>query len=139
MDKIDPPKTLGVFKPVGHTVMAYRSEADLQVALNSLAEAGFPDSTCSRYTPAEMKAQADSHLQSASPLATFGYELDLVKAHGALAESGCSFLVVHAPEDAQAERVAAVARATQAVTAQHYGTFMIEDVIALPPGKAPAS
>jgi hypothetical protein len=139
MDKIDPPKTLGVFKPVGHTVMAYRSEADLQVALNSLAEAGFHDSACSRYTPAEMKAQADSHLQSASPLATFGYELDLVKAHGALAESGCSFLVVHAPEDAQAERVAAVARATKAVTAQHYGTFMIEDVIALPPGKAPAS
>jgi hypothetical protein len=35
--------------------------------------------------------------------------------------------------------VAAVVRATQAVTAQHYGTFLIEDVIALPPGNAPAS
>ena len=139
MDKIDPPKTLGVFKPVGHTVIAYRSNADLQAALNPLAEAGFPDSACVRYTPAEMKAQVDLQLQSASPLATFGYELDLIKVHGALAENGCSFLVVRAPEENQAERVAAVARATQAVTAQHYGTFMIEDVIALPPGKAPAS
>jgi hypothetical protein len=139
MDKIDPPKTLGVFKPVGHTVIAYRSDTDLLAALNALTEAGFPDSACVRYTPAEMKAQADLQLQSANPLANFGYELDLVKAHGVLAENGCSFLVVHAPEEAQAERVAAVARATQAVTAQHYGTFMIEDVIALPPGKAPAS
>jgi hypothetical protein len=139
MDKIDPPKTLGVFKPVGHTVIAYRSDADLQAALSSLAEAGFPESACARYTPAEMKAQVDLQLESASPLATFGYELDLVKAHGALAEDGCSFLVVHAPEDAEAERVAAIARATQAVTAQHYGTFMIEDVIALPPGNVPAS
>ena len=138
MDKIDPPKTLGVFKPVGHTVIAYRSDADLQSALNSLAEAGFPDSACVRYTPAEMKAQVNLQLQSASPLANFGYELDLVKAHGVLAENGCSFLVAHAPEEAQAERVAAVARASQAVTAQHYGTFMIEDVIALPPGNTPA-
>ena len=139
MDKIDPPKPLGFFKPVRHTMIAYRSDADLQTALSSLIEAGFPHSACVRYTPAEMMTQVDLQLQSASPLANFGYELDLVKAHGALAENGCSFLVVHAPEDAQAERVAAVARATRAVTAQHYGTFMIEDVIALPPGKAAAS
>ena len=78
-------------------------------------------------------------LQSASPLATFGYELDLVKADVELTENGCSFLVVHAPQEAQAERVAAMVRATEAVTAQHYGTFLIEDVIALPPGNAPAS
>lgn len=78
-------------------------------------------------------------LQSASPLATFGYELDLVKADVELTENGCSFLVVHAPQEAKAERVAAMVRATQAVMAQHYGTFLIEDVIALPPAKAPAS
>ena len=139
MDKSNPPKAVGVLKPVGHTVIAFRSAADLQAAVNLLTEAGFADSTCVRYTPAEMKAQVDSELQTASPLASFGYELDLVKAHGELAERGCSFLVVHAPDEGQAERVAAVARATKAITAQHYGTFMIEDVIALTPGVAPAS
>ena len=138
MDKTNPPKAFGVFKPVGHTVIAFRSAADLQSAVNLLTEAGFAESTCVRYTPAEMKAQVDSELQTASPLASFGYELDLVKAHGELAERGCSFLVVHAPDEGQAERVAAVARATKAITAQHYGTFMIEDVIALKPGDAPA-
>lgn len=139
MDKTNPPKTFGVFKPVGHTVIAYPSDADLQAAVNLLTEAGFANSTWVRYTPAEMKAQVDSELQTSSPLASFGYELDLVKAHGALAESGCSFLVVHAPDEAQAQRVTAVARATRAITAQHYGTFMIEDVIALAPGDAATS
>lgn len=134
MDKTNPPKTFGVFKPVGHTVIAYPSDADLQAAVNLLTEAGFDNSTWVRYTPAEMKAQVDLELQTASPLASFGYELDLVKAHGVLAETGCSFLVVHAPDEAQAERVAAVARATKATAAQHYGTFMIEDVMALAPG-----
>src|SRR5512133_125269 len=139
MDKTNPPRTFGVFKPVGHTVIAYASAADLQAAVNLLAEEGFDESTWVRYAPAEMKAQVDSELQTASPLASFGYELDLVKAHGVLAERGCSFLIVHAPDEAQAERVAAVARATKAITAQHYGTFMIEDVIALTPGDAAAS
>lgn len=134
MDKTNPPRTFGVFKPVGHTLIAYRTDADLQAAVNLLTEAGFAASTLVQYTAAEMKIQVASELQTASPLAGFGYELDLVKAHGELADSGCSFLVVHAPEEAQAERVATVARATHAVTAQHYGTFMIEDVIALAPG-----
>ena len=138
MDKTNPPRTFGVFKPIGHTLIAYRTDADLQAAVNLLTEAGFAASTLVEYTPAEMKIQVDSELQTASPLAGFGYELDLVKAHGTLAESGCSFLVVHAPEEAQAERVATVARATHAVTAQHYGTFMIEDVIALAPGNTAA-
>ncbi len=130
MDKTNPPKAFGVFKPVGHTVIAFASAAELQAAVNLLTEAGFPASSWVSYAPEEMKAQVDLQLQTASPLASLGYELDLVNAHGVLAEQGCSFLVVHAPDEAQAERVAAVARAAKAVSAQHYGTFMIEDVIA---------
>ncbi len=139
MDKTNPPKAFGVFKPVDHTVIAFRSAADLQAVVNLLTEAGFAASEWVSYAPAEMKAQVDLQLQTASPLASLGYELDLINAHGVLAEKGCSFLVVHAPDEAQAERVAAVARASKAVTAQHYGTFMIEDVIALPAGDAAPS
>lgn len=139
MDKTDPPETFGVFKPVGHTVIAFRSADDAQTAVNSLIEQGFAASAMVRYTPAEMKAQVESELKKASPLASFGYELDLVKAHGVLAEGGCSFLVVHAPDDALAQRVAAVARATKAVAGQHYGTFMIEELADLSPGDTPAA
>lgn len=136
MNKIDPPQTFGVFKPVGHTVIAYRSATELQAASSALIAQGFTGAALSRYTPDEMMAQVDAELRTASPLASFGYELDLIKAHRALAQSGCSFLVVHAPDEAQAERVAAVTRSTHAVAAQHYGTFMIEELADLSPGDA---
>src|SRR5512133_328979 len=90
MDKTNPPKAFGVFKPVGHTVIAFASAAELQVAVNLLTEAGFAASSWVIYSPAEMKAQVDLQLQTASPLASLGYELDLVNAHGVLAEKGCS-------------------------------------------------
>jgi hypothetical protein len=47
----------------------------------------------------------------------------------ALAEKGCSFLIVHAPDKALVARVAEVARLIHAASAQHYGRFMIEDLI----------
>ena len=136
MNKIDPPKTFGVFKPVGHTVIAYRSATELEAASSALIARGFAEAALSRYTPEEMVAQVDAELQTASPLASFGYDVGLIKAHRALAQSGCSFLVVHAPEEAQAEGVAAVARSTHAVAAQHYGTFMIEELADLSAGDA---
>lgn len=129
MDKTKPPETLGVFKPVGHTVMAFRSDADLQVAANALRGLGFANADLVCYTPQEMINQATAERRRAGALATFGYELDLVNAHLALAENGCSFLVVYAPETGQAERAAKVARALHAVAAQHYGTFMIEELV----------
>lgn len=42
--------------------------------------------------------------------------------------------MVYAPDDKQAQRVAAVVRASKAVTAQHYGTFMIEEIMEVQPG-----
>ncbi|WP_049765653.1 hypothetical protein [Rhodoferax ferrireducens] len=137
MDKTHPPETFGVFKPVGHTVMAFRSAIDQQAAVNALLDQKFSDSALVRYSPEEMKAQVDAELENASAFAAFGYELDLIKKHRALAEDGCSFLIVHAPEDAQAESVASVARATKAVAAQHYGRFMIEEISGLASGNTP--
>ncbi|OGB30456.1 MAG: hypothetical protein A3F78_14745 [Burkholderiales bacterium RIFCSPLOWO2_12_FULL_61_40] len=137
MDKNNPPLTFGVFKPVGHTVMAFQSDTDLQAAVHALAEHGFSSATWVRYAPDEMSALVDVELQDASPLAAFGYELDLAKVHRILAEQGCSFLVVHAPGKEQAERVADIARTMKAVAAQHYGTFVIEDVVEFTPGPAP--
>ena len=129
MDKANPPERFGVFKPTGHTVMALKSAADLETAAVALAEQGFADSDVVRYTPLEMEKLARSERQTASPLAAFGYELELVDTHLALAESGCSFLVVYAPDEAHIARVAEVARRMQAASAQHYGRFMIEDLI----------
>lgn len=129
MDKSNPPETFGVFKPVGHTVMALKSHEELEAATAALIAAGFADSDLVRYSPQEMKQLALAERQAASPLAAFGYELELVDTHLALAESGCSFLVVPAPEDADIERVAAVSNRLKVASAQHYGRFMIQDLI----------
>ena len=135
MDKNNPPASFGVFKPVGHTVIAFRTAAHAQAAVSALLAQGFANEAVVRYTPEEMTAQVDAQEQAASPLASIGQELNLIKAHRALAQSGCSFLVVHAPEDEQAERVAALARTMKAVAAQRYGRFLIEELIELPAGE----
>jgi hypothetical protein len=135
MDKSHPPESFGVFKPVGHTVIAYRSAADLQAAVDRLKVQGFVDADLVHYTPQQMIDQVDAELPSASPLASIGQDLNLIKAHRALAEKGCSFLVVHAPQAEQAERVAVIARSTRAVAAQHYGRFIVEELIDAPAGE----
>ena len=129
MDKTQPPQSFGVFKPVGHTVIVFREEEHLQKAIDALLQLGFANTALVRYTAQEMAEQAAAEQVAAGPLAGFGYELDLVKIHLGLAQEGCCFLVVEAPKSEQAEQVAEVARTMQAHSAQHYGRFMIEEVI----------
>jgi hypothetical protein len=137
MDKSNPPETFGVFKPTGHTVMAFKSIADQEAAVGELTAQGFAEADMVRYAPHEMATLARAERQAASPLAAFGYELELVDTHLALAETGCSFLVVPAPEDTQVERVAEVALRLNAASAQHYGRFMIQDLISSTAPNAP--
>lgn len=136
MEKNDLPEAFGVFKPVGHIVIAFRSAADQQAAAQALLQQGFATSALVRFTPDEMKAQVEHDIKDASALASIGQEMNLVKAHRALAENGCSFLVVHAPDDDLAERVAVVARTMKAVAAQRYGHFIIEELVEQAPGEA---
>ena len=65
MDKTDPPTSFGVFKPIGHTVIAFRSDAQAQAAANALLAQGFAGDALVRYTPAEMVAQVDAQEPSA--------------------------------------------------------------------------
>lgn len=129
MDKSNPPETFGVFKPVGHTVMALRPTVDLEAAMAALAGKGFVREEIVTYSPLEMAKLARSERKAASPLAAFGYELELLDTHLALAESGCSFLVVPAADEDLVKHVAEVAVLLDAASAQHYGRFMIEDLI----------
>lgn len=129
MDKSNPPETFGVFKPKGHTVMALRSIENMEAATAALTEQGFTETDIVRYSPREMVTLVSNELVAASPLAGFGYELELIKTYQALAESGCNFLVVNAPKDEQRDRVQQVAVSLNVASAQHYGTFMIQDLI----------
>ena len=138
MQKNQPPESFGVFKPVGHIVMAFRTTSALQAAATALQEQGFAPADFVRYTSQEMMDLVDTELRQASPLASFGHEVNLIKTHRELAEGGCSFLVVHAPDAEQVKRVTEVANAMCAVTAQRYGSLVIEELVEQPPAGAAA-
>ena len=135
MDKQHIPESFGVFKPVGHVVITLRTAADLQRAEAALKEQGFDASEIVRYTPAEMIDQVNAEVERASPLAAIGQDLNLIKAHRELAQAGCSFLVVHAPEQAHIDKVNAVAHRLKAVAAQRYGRFVTEELMGGEPGE----
>jgi hypothetical protein len=82
-----------------------------------------------------MLAQCNAQLLKHNPLANFGYELDLIKVHKALAEQGCSFLVIEAPTEDLAAKVATLVGQIKPVAAQHYGSLLIEDLTEKPPGR----
>jgi hypothetical protein len=122
--------SFGVFKPVGHVVISFPTadQADAAAqALHAIGLRGEPE--LRRMSDRQMLQQTDQDLQRASPLATVGQEINLVRAHRALAELGYHWLVVHTPDDALARRVAHIARQHGAERAQLYGNFIIEELI----------
>ncbi len=129
------PTSFGVFKPVDHVLMSFETAADSDAAVSALRDAGFVDSDVFRYTPDEMRAQAETDIGNAGGLASLGQDLNLVKAHLALALQGQSFLVVSADDAEQVQCVTEVATRAHATRAQHYGTLVIEELI--PPGTSP--
>ena len=63
------PTSFGVFKPVGHVLMSFTTAADFDAAVAALRDAGFGESDISRYTPSEMRDQAEMDIGNASGLA----------------------------------------------------------------------
>ncbi|HEY4067543.1 MAG TPA: hypothetical protein VGM74_11645 [Burkholderiaceae bacterium] len=129
MNAVQRPQAYGVFKPVGHVIVALPSENDRDDAVAGLLQAGFVAEDIHAYTPSEMIAQADDEIAHASALAGVGQELNLVKAHRELAQQGSSFLVVRAHDTHEAEQIAEVATRCHASRAQRYGSLVIEELI----------
>lgn len=135
MSPTDRPAAYGVFKPVGHVIVALPTEGDAQGALTALLRDGFAATDIASWSPEQMRRQADIDIEQAGVLAGIGQELNLVKSHRELAVKGHSFLVVRAPKDDQAQRVARVARRFHATRAQRYGHLMIEELIEVGSGE----
>ncbi len=130
MDKQNPPTSHGVFKPVGHVVMSFPSAEDQRAAAQALETAGVTSNDVTPYSADEMTEQVKTDLERATALASMGQELNLVKAQGELAALGYHFLVVQVADDESARRVADIVRPFNAERAQHYGNFIIEELIA---------
>jgi len=128
----DDQRSFGVFKPVGYVVISFPRAEQAQQAAAALEQSGTPSGDVHRYDDRQMIEQIDHDIERASPLASVGQEMNLIRAHRDLAEKGYHWLVVHAPDDEQAVQVAEVARSHGAERAQQYGRFIIEELIARP-------
>lgn len=129
MTKADHPQSLGAFKPVGHVVVAMPDDARAARAVTALLAQGFEREDILEYTAAEENDEMDRMLQHASDFAGFGYEVTLMRKYKALAEEGASWLIVYAPDEAHAGRVADVVREHGALLAEKYHRLVIEDLI----------
>lgn len=126
------PRSFGVFKPVGHVVISFPEAGQAVRAGQALAALGLPDAAVHHYSDREMLSQIDDDIAHASPIAAIGQEMNLVLAHRALAARGYHWLVVQVGSDDQATRVARAAEGCGAERAQHYGHFIIEELIERP-------
>lgn len=127
--KDDPPKSFGVLKPVGHVVVGFAQASDRDAAAGELRQRGFRDDDLVPYDAAEMHAQLEEQLATASGAAAFGYEIVLAKQYRDLARDGHAWLVVRAGDDRRSAVVAEVAREHHAELADRYGTLVIEQML----------
>lgn len=132
MTSPEPHRSFGVFKPVGHVVISFPDAATAAQAAQAIQGLGVADGDVLPYTDLEMLRQIDEDMARASPMASIGQEMNLVLAHRVLAAKGYHWLVVKVGDDEQAVRVAAAAREHVAERAQHYGHFIIEELIERP-------
>lgn len=129
MNKDDQPQAYGVFKPIGHVVISFPPDVDLGEPKKSLLESGVEERDLTRYTASEMERLAGQSIEHATPLASLGQELNLAKAQRELARKGYGWLVVKVESDEQGQHVADIAKSFKAERAQHYGRFIIEELI----------
>lgn len=123
------PTSFGVYKPVDHVVLSFPGGEDAGNARAELGPLGIAEDDIHAFTDQQMIAQVAEDLKQASPLAAIGQEINLLRSHGELAERGAHFLVVKAKDDEQARAIAALAKRHHAQRAQHYGHFIIEELI----------
>lgn len=130
MKKNERNETLGVFAPTGWVIASFPDSATMENAALALGALGLHADDIVRHLPQQMIDHANHDIAHASPLSSLGQELNLVKAHRALAQQGYHFLQIHTPEDDLTRRVAGVLAQSGAERAQKYGRFVIEELIA---------
>jgi hypothetical protein len=122
------PTSFGVFSPTGHVVIAFHNEDSAERARRALVAGGFSEDDITRYTHAEVSAECEkSSEQAANPL-QIGQDVAKIAEHLALAQAGCGFLVVHAPEAEQTREAMAIAHPFGVKFAEKYNRLTLEEL-----------
>jgi tRNA A58 N-methylase Trm61 len=129
LTKDDAPLSFGTFNPVGHVVVAFPDDNSAQQAAQELRQAGFEDEDILHFSPDEESERMGQMLDGITGTAEFGHEIVLMREYKQLADEGCGWLIVYAPEKERCEKVVEVARRHGAKLAEKYGRIVIEDLL----------
>lgn len=120
--------SFGTFKPVGHVMVGIASTSATSALERALFRAGF-ESGLVWITPSESAEELKALIDTASPLAGFGYEITLMRRYVELSQSGYRWLLVKVDSNEQAQLVGDAAREAGATLAVRYGRLVIEELI----------
>jgi hypothetical protein len=124
-----PPRSFGVFAPIGYVVIAFPSEAEAAKARQALLTGGYEDGEIMTFSGSQVVADIEKTRDNVSILAYLGAELDAQRQHLDYARQGCGFLVIYAPSEAETARVINVARRFGARLAHKYNRFTLEELL----------
>ena len=119
----------GVLNPVGHVILAFANDAAAAHAVTALRAGGFAAEDVLYYLASEAAPRLRARIESASEGAGFGYEITLMRRYLALAEEGCGWIIVYAPDDDAVQRATKVGTDLHAKCAVRYGRLVNEDLI----------
>jgi hypothetical protein len=123
------PTQFGVFYPLGHVVVAFRSREDAERMRQLLLDGGYDERDVTLWSDAEVAVGARELRQSASVIAKiFGAELEAMDKHIELADAGYTFLVAYSPSDLDTKRLMNVAHRFRYALAQKYDRFSITEL-----------
>jgi hypothetical protein len=117
------------FNPIGHVVMAFDGDDSAREAAQALQQRGLSADDVIVYLSSEFRPRLQAMLDHTGSSAGFGYELTLMRRYLRLADEGAGWLIVYAPDDKAAEKVAEVAEQSNAQVAVRYQRLATQDLI----------
>lgn len=118
----------GVFYPTGWMVLMFPGEQQARDAAKLLADDGFAEDAVLLVTPEDFRREIVGATGDDDMLPSAGTEGDTVRRFSELAQQGHHGLMIHAPHQAESDRVMEVLREAPVSYGQRYRKLVIEDI-----------
>lgn len=117
----------GVFYPTGHILVAFENAAAAKKAQDTLTHGQWPEDHVLAIDAASMVREAEENLQDASFLSA-GASVPARQKQLELAQTGCHFLLIFAPDTDDQERAMKLLDGHRVVYAAKYNRLIIENL-----------
>jgi len=122
------PTSFGVFSPTGNIVMAFTDDASARKAEQTLIADGFSEDDITQYNKDDVLLEVrKSAEESANPI-QLGQDVAKIEEYRDLAEQGCGFLVVHAPDETRARHAVSIVHKFGLKFAEKYNRLTLEEL-----------